>query len=512
MSPRDIPGRQSPVDRTSGDGLLAFPDGFRWGAATSAYQIEGAADEDGRGASIWDTFSRTPGRTSGGDTGDVACDHYHRYVEDLDLMASLGLQSYRFSISWPRVQPDGRGAVNPRGLDFYRRLVDGLRDRGISPMATLYHWDLPQRLQDEGGWENRDCTAWFADYAEIMFRTLGDGVDAWLTVNEPKTVVQAGYLHGIHPPGLRDLRASSVVAHHLLLGHGRAVQAFRASCPSGRAGHRYRIGPAFNLAPVYPADASGETTTDASAFSTSEPDGVVGAAATGGTGPAGDGSDGYPASLADAVRLADLWENRLYLDPVLTGRYPEDLAEALDGGSSLPEVVRDGDLAVISSPVDLLGVQYYNPVYVDARGNHVRMRPTSPAGWQQIHPEGLYDLLVRIRRDYGDIPLSITENGLPDEARPVDDRVDDAVRIAFLTDHLAAAHRAIRAGVPLESYHLWSLLDNFEWSAGYSQRWGIVHVDRETGRRLPKASAHWYRQVIAENGVRNGVGAAVAPA
>jgi beta-glucosidase len=436
---------------------LRFPRDFGWGAATSAYQIEGAAKEDGRGESIWDTFSRTPGRTRNGDTGDVAADHYHRYAEDLDLMRDLGLRSYRFSISWPRIQPDGTGAPNQRGLDFYRRLVDGLHERGIAPMATLFHWDLPQALQDAGGWEARDTAARFADYADAVFRGLGDRVPAWLTINEPKTVVQNGYLTGHHAPGRQDPDAAYLVAHHLQLAHGLAVRALRATGGTGR------IGPALNLHPCYPADDSPEA--------------------------------------AAATRLYDGYENRLYLDSVLKGSYPQDVLADLGPGSRMARGIRDGDLAVISSPVDLLAVQYYTPIYVTADGGTERRWPTSEAEWQQIYPAGMYDILTRVTRDYGPIPLTVTENGLPTpDTLAADGTVDDAGRITFLRDHLAAAHRALAAGVPLESFHVWSLLDNFEWAEGYDQRWGLVYVDYPTQRRVLKRSAHWYRSVIADGG------------
>ncbi|MEV2238079.1 GH1 family beta-glucosidase [Micromonospora sp. NPDC049891] len=436
----------------------SFPPDFGWGAATSAYQIEGAAKEDGRGESIWDTFSRTPGRTRNGDTGDVAADHYHRYAEDLDLMRDLGLRSYRFSISWPRIQPDGTGAANQRGLDFYRRLVDGLHERGIAPMATLFHWDLPQALQDTGGWESRDVAQRFADYAAIVFDALGDRVPVWLTINEPKTVVQNGYLFGHHAPGRRDPDAAYLVAHHLQLAHGLAVRALRATGGTGR------IGPAFNLHPCYPADDS--------------------------------------AAAAEAARLYDGYENRLYLDSALTGSYPEDVLADLGPSSRMVRGIRDGDLKIISSPVDLLAVQYYTPIYVTASGGTERRWPTSEAEWQQIYPDGMYDTLTRVTRDYGPIPLTVTENGLPTpDELSADGTVEDDGRVTFLRDHLAAAHRAIAEGVPLESFHVWSLLDNFEWAEGYEQRWGLIYVDYPTQRRVFKRSAHWYRQVIADNAV-----------
>jgi beta-glucosidase len=437
---------------------LRFPDGFVWGASTSAYQIEGAAAEDGRGPSVWDTFSHAPGRVRGGDTGDVAADHYHRMPADLDLMKGLGLQSYRFSISWSRVLPTGRGVVNPKGLDFYKRLVDGLGERGIAAVATLFHWDLPQALQDRGGWENRDSAGWFADYAEVMFNGLGDRVGTWLTLNEPKTVVDVGYRFGAHAPGIRDNNRAFVAAHHLLLAHGRAVQAFRAS---GRG----RIGPALNLAPAYPAEESDQASTA-------------------------------------AAELADGYENRLYLDPILKGGYPKDVLDDIGPAAPMRAAIRDGDLDVIASKVDVLAIQYYNPVFVAAGGRYVAKLDTSDATWQQIHPPGFFDILTRVNRDYGDIPLIITENGRPsaDRVGP-DGRVDDPARVAFLRDHLAAAHRAIQAGVRLEAYHLWSLMDNFEWAEGYGQRWGIVYVDFKSQRRTEKTSAQWYREVIARNGI-----------
>jgi beta-glucosidase len=435
---------------------LRFPDGFGWGAATSAYQIEGAAKEDGRGASVWDTYSHTPGRTRNGDTGDVAADHYHRYPADLDLMRDLGLRTYRFSISWPRVQADGTGPANQRGLDFYRRLVDGLLERDIAPMATLFHWDLPQALQDTGGWESRDVAYRFADYAEAVYDALGDAVPVWLTVNEPKTVVQNGYLHGHHAPGHRDPDAAYLVAHHLQLAHGLAVRALRAT------GSAARIGPALNLHPCYPAD----------------------------------DSDGARAAAA----LHDGYENRLYLDSVLRGRYPADVLDDLGPASRMVRGIRDGDLAVIGSPVDLVAVQYYTPYYVTADGGTEPRWPTSEASWQQVYPDGLYDMLTRVTRDYGPVPLTVTENGLPCPDRlGADGGVDDAGRVRFLRDHFAAAHRAIADGVPLESFHVWSLMDNFEWNEGYEQRWGLVYVDYATQQRILKRSAHWYRTVIADN-------------
>jgi beta-glucosidase len=367
-------------------------------------------------------------------------------------MKDLGLSSYRFSISWSRVLPQGRGALNAKGLDFYHRLVDGLLARGITPVATLFHWDTPQALQDKGGWEQRDCAQWFADYAQQMFYSLGDKVATWLTLNEPKTVMALGYVSGIHAPGKKDRRAANVAAHHLLLGHGLAVRAFRGT---GRKG---TIGAALNLSPVYPADDS--------------------------------------AGAVQQVTLADIEENRRWLDPVLRGKYPDGWLAGQPAGAPVHAAVKDGDEAVIGERSDLLAVQYYNPVQVTAQGARVTRHPTTQASWLEVYPDGLYDLLTRIKRDYGDIPLTITENGMPSTS----DKQDDD-RIAFLRDHFAAAHRAIQAGVKLQGFHVWSLLDNFEWAEGYSQRWGLIRVDPETRDRRRKASAEWYRGVIARNGL-----------
>jgi beta-glucosidase len=443
-------------------GAVLFPQGFLWGVATSAYQIEGAVREDGRGESIWDRFSHTPGRTVDGATGDVADDHYHRYAADLDLMRSLGIQSYRFSVAWPRVVPDGAGPVNQKGLDFYRRLVDGLLARHIRPMATLFHWDLPQALQDQGGWESRDTASRFADYADAVFRALGDAVPAWLTLNEPKTVVQEGYIAGVHAPGIADPARAYVALHHMLLGHGLAVQAYRARV--ARRSDR-GIGIALNLSPVYPGDADPGT--------------------------------------AAAVALQDGFENRLYLDPILRGTYPADATAALGGAWPSPAIIQPGDLGTIGTPIDLLGVNYYNPTTVTAGPRVIAgPYPTSVATWEEIYPAGLYDLLVRLTRDYGKLPLYVTENGAAyADAVGAGGAVADPQRQQYLRDHLLAAHRALQAGVPLRGYHAWSLLDNFEWAEGYSQRWGIVFVDFATQRRLPKASALWYRDVIRQRGI-----------
>jgi beta-glucosidase len=448
-----------------------FPDGFVWGVATASYQIEGAVSEDGRAPSIWDTFSRTPGAVHNGDTGDVADDHYHRYREDVALIASLNLNAYRFSLAWPRLQPDGRGALNPKGVDFYARLVDELLQRGIQPWATLYHWDLPQVLQDAGGWPARDTALRFADYAARVHEALHDRIGHWITLNEPFCSSLLSYAAGVHAPGLRDDAAAVRAVHHLLLGHGLAVAAMRDQRHDGQ------VGITLNL---YPVD------------------------------PAGPGQDD-----ADAARRIDGLANRIFLDPVLAGRYPEDVVGDLQAVTDFAHV-QDGDLDIIAAPLDFLGVNYYTRHVVragDGAGEGAspwpasrdvaftgRGLPVTEMGWE-IDPDGLYDVLTRLRRDYTALPpIYITENGaaFADEVTG-DGRVPDPDRVAFLDDHFRAAHRAIAGGVDLRGYFVWSLMDNFEWAYGYSKRFGIVHVDYETQRRTPKDSAHWYARVAARN-------------
>ncbi len=437
---------------------MVFPPGYTWGAATSAFQVEGATKVDGRGASIWDTFCAQPGRIRDGGTGDPGADHYHRWESDLDLMATLGLGAYRFSIAWPRIQPTGSGAVNQRGVDFYRRLVDGLVERGIKPGITLFHWDLPQALQDAGGWPARDTAYRFADYAQVMFEAFGD-VDAdWFTINEPKTLAYVGHWYGAHAPGLTDPNAAAAAVHHQLLGHGLAVERFRASGAKGR------IGIALNLVPVYPA-----------------------------------GLD-----VEKAMRFVDGSENRLFLDPVLLGSYPTDAIGSLGGQlpadtAKFDALVVDGDLATISAPNDLLAIQYYGVTGVTDNGSQTQLYPTSNASWQQIHAEGLYDLLMRLKADYPAIPIIITENGIPDNGPDL--TTSDDYRVSFLRDHFVQANRAITDGSLLEAHYVWSLLDNFEWAEGYTQRWGIVAVDFETQERSPKDSFAFYKKVIAANAV-----------
>ncbi|MGV9805900.1 GH1 family beta-glucosidase [Micromonospora chersina] len=466
---------RAPQSRTKDDPAseLRFPEGFVWGAATAAYQIEGAVAEDGRAPSIWDTFSRTPGKVFQGHTGDVACDHYHRYAEDVALMAGLGLRAYRFSVAWPRIRPDGTGPVNPRGLDFYDRLVDSLLDRGIDPIVTLYHWDLPQALEDRGGWTERETAEHFADYALAVHQRLGDRVRTWTTLNEPWCSAYLGYGNGVHAPGLQDAGAAFRAVHHLLLGHGLAARALRA------AGAEV-VGITLNLADVQPADADS-------------------------------------AADAAAVRLVDGLQNRIFLDPLTGAGYPDDVLAHV-GRIVEPDFVRDGDEKVIAAPLDLLGLNYYAPTYVAGRaggagssaypgteGGVEFLPPVGPLtdmGWM-IEPAGLTRLLERVAADYPGLPLIITENGgaFPDRNTEGTGWVADSDRVAYLDGHLRAVHEAIARGVDLRGYLVWSLLDNFEWAEGYRKRFGIVHVDYLTQRRTPKESARWYQEVISRNGL-----------
>ncbi|MGA8117316.1 MAG: GH1 family beta-glucosidase [Actinocatenispora sp.] len=452
-----------------------FPAGFRWGVSTSAYQIEGGVAEGGRKPSIWDTFSHTPGRTENGDTGDVACDHYHRWREDLDLMSGLGLDTYRLSLSWARLCPDGTVPLSPAGRDFYDRIIDRLLELGIRPAVTLYHWDLPQALQDRDGWVSRDTAHRFGEYAEACFAAFGDRVDCWITQNEPWVIGVLGHQLGMHAPGETDVARSLRAIHHVLLGHGLAMRALRASGRPGRAGV------AFSLFPSYPA-------------SDSEADRA-----------AAWGSDGYA--------------NRWFLDPVFGRGYPEDTLEHYRRLVADPlDCVADGDLDVIATPSDFLGVNYYTRRVIRAvergrDGSDGRFPwavlpaapgvPVSGIGWE-IVPDCLTDLLVRLRRDYGDVPMLITENGGVFDTGPDDaGRVPDHGRSAFLRGHLTAVARAIQLGVPVEGYLHWSLMDNFEWAMGYGPRFGLVHVDYATQRRTVKDSAHCYARIIAGHRARH---------
>jgi beta-glucosidase len=432
---------------------------FTWGTATSAFQIEGAAQEDGRGESIWDRFCLTPGHIADGSNGDVACDHYHRLDADLDLLRDLGVRAYRFSIAWPRVQPRGTGAWNEPGFAFYERVVAGLLARGIAPHVTLYHWDLPQALQDRGGWVARDTVAHFVAYAREVARRLGDRVASITTFNEPWVVATLGHEAGIFAPGLRSRHAAAQVAHHLLLAHGQALQALRAD------GVRCALGIVLNQAPTHAA------TSD-------------------------------PADVAQA-RLEDGLLVRWYMDPLLLGQYPADVLAHL--GADAPDV-RDGDLDTIRQPLDFLGLNYYTRNVANAGGVVPPARlgvPLTDMGWE-IYPAGLRELLVRHRADYPLPPVYIMENGAAFPDRIVDGAVEDADRVNYLHAHITAVAEAITAGVDVRGYFVWSLLDNFEWASGYAKRFGIVHVDYATQRRTPKRSAHWYRALLAAHAAAAG--------
>jgi beta-glucosidase len=463
------------------DSGLVFPDDFVFGSATASYQVEGAVSEDGRGQSIWDTFSHTPGRVLGGDTGDVADDHYHRVEADLALMESLNLDAYRFSIAWPRIQPTGRGPANQSGLDFYSRLVDGLIARGITPVATLYHWDLPQALEDEGGWSNRETARAFGEYARIVGEALGDRVAVWTTLNEPWCAAFLGYAAGVHAPGRTEPLASLRAAHHLNLAHGLAVQALRA---------------------VVTNDPQFSVTLNLHAIR-------------------GEGQTG-----AEAVRRIEAIGNRVFTGPMLHGTYPADLRE--DTASITDwSFVLEGDTEIIHQKIDVLGVNYYSTSLVrmrddagtgpeavsspwpgaDGVGFLPQPGPSTSMGWN-IEPSGLEELLLAVHAEFPDLPLMVTENGAAfDDVVAQSEHglaVHDDNRIDYLHRHLTAAHRALEAGVDLRGYFVWSLLDNFEWSFGYSMRFGIVRVDFETLERIPKDSAHWYARLAATHSLSAG--------
>lgn len=437
-----------------------FPEGFVWGTATAAYQVEGAVHADGRGESVWDRFSHTPGRVQDGDTGDDACDHYHRWASDLDLMAELGVTGYRFSISWPRVMPEGKGSVNHKGLDFYDRLIDGMLERGIAPFPTLYHWDLPQALEDRGGWAARDTAHAFADYAEAVAARLGDRVERWMTHNEPWCASILGYMDGYHAPGRTGTSTGLTAAHHILLSHGLAAPRLRSY--GGKVG--------IVLNPEWKVPASS-----------------------------------HPADQA-AADLAHQKMFRWFADPLFGRGYPE--GAMADYGWDAAAVL-DGDLDEIACPLDQLGINYYtrevvrsNQIDESERSDPIRSGPEfTDMGWE-VQPAGLTFLLELVSREYFDGPIYVTENGAayPD-AEDFAGFVDDHDRVGFLGRHLEAVDAAIAKGVHVAGYFLWSFLDNFEWAFGYSKRFGIVRTDFDTQARIPKASFHWYRKVIDTNGL-----------
>jgi beta-glucosidase len=448
--------------------MVQFPAQFRWGTATASYQIEGAAHEDGRGESIWDRFCATPGNVANNDNGDIACDHYHRYPEDVQLMRELGVNSYRFSIAWPRILPTGRGQVNAAGLDFYDRLLDTLLAANIEPFVTLYHWDLPQSLQDEmGGWGNRATAYAFAEYADIVSRRLGDRVQRWITLNEPYVSAFDAHEDGDNAPGLKDAKLAWQVSHHLLLAHGLAVPILRAN-----GNPQTRVGITLSLTPVEPATSSAEDQ-----------------------------------ALA---RFADGKINRWFLDPIFRGSYPADVLEVLPLLGDLVPHMEAGDAEIIARPVDFLGVNYYFRTIIHQPagrpfGEYEIVKPAgaeyTAMGWE-VYPQGLYNLLVRLHKDYSIPEFYITENGAAFvDTVTADGQVHDERRIHYLREHFLQAHAAMtEEGVPLKGYFVWSLLDNFEWAHGYTKRFGIVYIDYPTQQRIIKDSGRWYQNVLASNG------------
>ena len=443
---------------------IVFPEEFIWGTATSSYQIEGGYNEDGKGESIWDRYTHTYGTILNNDTGDVACDHYHLYEKDVKILKELGIKSYRFSISWSRIFPDGKGEPNEKGMDFYRNLVKLLIENGITPAVTLYHWDLPQKLQDIGGWVNREVVELFEQYARYVFKELGNKVAIWMTFNEPWVSSFIGYWYGGHPPGISDLSLALQAAHNILLAHGKTVRAFR------EMGMKGEIGISLNLNPVYPA-------------SENEND------------------------LFAANRYSEFY-NSWFLDPILRGKYPEQLLNLFSNIATLPNM-DNVDMDIIHSPIDFLGVNNYSFSSVVYDANKLPLQLTfadtgkvkTDTGWE-IYPEGIYDLLVYLHQEYNGVKIIITENGAAfKDVIDNEGKVNDSERISYLNEHIFQIHQAIRDGVNVAGYYLWSLMDNFEWRVGYSKRFGIVYIDYETQKRIIKKSGFWYKEVIENNGI-----------
>lgn len=442
--------------------LEHFPSDFIWGLATSAYQVEGAVKEGGRGPSIWDTFTHTPGLSNNGDTGDITVDHYHRWEKDLDLLVKLGIPAYRFSLSWSRLQPNGRGPLNREAIDFYRSLFEGLRERKIQPLVTLYHWDLPQALEDEGGWPNRSIAYAFGEYAALVISEFADFEAEWLTINEAWCVSFLGYGTGAHAPGRKNIADAVAAAHHLNLAHGLAVAEFRKAAP------HVRVGITNIVTDIVPASESVED--------------------------------------ARAVERLDASSNRLFLEPVLLGDYSLLVREVF-APFGFENLIHDGDLEIIGQPIDFLGVNHYQRVIVWADEGvgfmNLREQPAEPAttsfGWSVI-PDSLHDVLVRVARDFTSLPIYVTESGASfDDYLDPNGEVIDSQRVSYFSDYLSAAGLAIQEGVNLKAYFAWSFLDNFEWAEGYSKRFGLVYVEYRTQERIPKKSAYWYRQLIANH-------------
>ncbi len=443
---------------------ISFPKDFLWGTATSSYQIEGAVNEGGKGESIWDRFTHIPGKILDGATGDRACDHYHRYKEDVALMKQLKQRAYRFSMAWPRILPAGKGRANREGLNFYSRLVDELLNAGITPMVTLYHWDLPQELEERGGWANRDICGWFADYAYTVVKNLGDRVKLWATLNEPQIFSMLGYLLGVHAPGVADFQNYFPLTHHVNLAHGYGVEAIRSEAP------RAEIGTVLQCPPVYPVTDSVKD--------------------------------------REAARRLDGLMNRWFAEPVLLGRYPEDILRLLDG---VELNIEDGDMERIHQPLDFVGLNLYTRLFARhdpgapylesalAFDHKVPGAEYTAMGWE-VYPQSIYESLVRFKEEWGDPVVYVTENGAAFDDVLKDGAVEDHRRIAYLQHYLAEVRRAMDDGVKVKGYFVWTLMDNFEWAEGYTKRFGIVYTDFSTLERTPKASAYWYRDMIKANG------------